>query len=297
MEERNFINSINEQVHYLSFEILNAKANVVISHGMVEHPIRYKHLANYLNENNINVYVIYHIGHGKHAKVLNHMGKNEFDRCIDNIYQLIENVKENKLPTFLLGHSMGSFMSQLYITRYDNIDGLILSGSTASSFISKVGAIIASIIYAFSSNKEKPSKFMDSMAFGGYGKAIKNARTKFDWLSRDEIQVDKYINDPYCGGVCSISFYKNLTNAMAKMDRRKYINKINKKLPIYIHGGSDDPVSNMSKGLVKLYQQYQKLNVEDVSFDIYQGARHEIYNETNKDEVYKNTINFINNHI
>ena len=213
MEDKLFTNSIGKKVHYLSFEVKDAKANIVIAHGMVEHPIRYTDLANYFNDNEINVYVIYHIGHGKYAEVLNHMGKNEFDRCISNINELVEIVKANNLPTFLLGHSMGSFMSQLYITRYDNLSGLILSGSTKSTFIGKIGSVVATILCFFSKNKEKPSKFMDSMAFGGYGKAIKNAKTKFDWLSRDEKQVQKYIDDPYCGGICSISFYLSLNMA------------------------------------------------------------------------------------
>jgi alpha-beta hydrolase superfamily lysophospholipase len=102
----NFKNNINEEVYYLKWEVNDAKANVVISHGMVEHPARYDDLAKYLNSNGINVYGIYHIGHGEHAKVLNHMGEGEFDRCISNINELVELVKVNNLPTFLLGHSM-----------------------------------------------------------------------------------------------------------------------------------------------------------------------------------------------
>ena len=122
MEKCKFINTMNEEVYYLKWEVSSAKANVVISHGMVEHPARYDNLANYLNDNGINVYGIYHIGHGENAKVLNHMGKGEFDRCISNLNELVELVKVNNLPTILLGHSMGSFMSQLYITRYNNLN-------------------------------------------------------------------------------------------------------------------------------------------------------------------------------
>lgn len=294
MEKCKFINTINEEVYYLKWEVSSAKANVVISHGMVEHPARYDNLANYLNDNGINVYGIYHIGHGENAKVLNHMGKGEFDRCISNLNELVELVKVNNLPTILLGHSMGSFMSQLYITRYNNLNGLILSGSTKSNFISKAGAVVASLITFFAKDKTKPSKFMDNMAFGSYNKAFKNPRTNFDWLSQDKAQVDKYIADPYCGGVCSSSFYKNLTSGMAKMGKKKYLKNINLDLPIYIHGGACDPVSNMGKGLYDLEKQYKDLGVKDVRLDVYPHDRHEIYNELNRKEVYKNTLDFIN---
>ena len=141
---------------------------------------------------------------------------------------------------------------------------------------------------------------------------IRKHRTRFDKQQKNnafkertlyqndeevEEQVDKYIADPYCGGVCSVSFFKNLTSAMAKMGRERYIKNISLNTPIYVHGGSMDPVSDMGKGLKKLYYQYVDLGVKDVKLDIYEGARHEIYNEINKDEVYKNTLEFINSHI
>ena len=192
---------------------------------------------------------------------------------------------------------MGSFMSQIYISRYNNIDGLILSGSTKAPAIAKIGATLAKIMNKLSKDNTKASNFLDGMAFGSYNKKFKNPRTKFDWLSRDEENVDKYIADPYCGGVCSVSFYKNLTSAMANMNKKKYIENINRELPIIILGGSSDPVSSMGKGLIQLKEQYVELGVKDVSMIMYENARHEIYNEINKDEVYKDTLDFINNHI
>ena len=294
MNKCNFTNKTNDVVYYLKWEVSNPKANVVISHGMVEHPARYDDLAKYLNENGLNVYGIYHIGHGEDAKVLNHMGKGDFDKCISNIAELVDLVKVNALPTVLLGHSMGSFMAQLYVTRYNNIEGLILSGSTVSNLLAKAGSVIASIITAFSADKTKPCKFLDNMAFGSYNKVFKNPRTNFDWLSQDENQVDKYIADPYCGGVCSASFFKNLTTGIATMAKKKNLKKINLDLPIYIHGGACDPVSNMGKGLYALEKQYKNLGVKKVRLDVYDNDRHEIYNELNKDEVYKNTLDFIN---
>ena len=294
MELMFFENSVKERVYYLKWTIPSPIASVVISHGMVEHPARYSDFAHYLNSKGINVYGIYHIGHGENAKVLNHMDKGDFDRCISNLHELNTLVREkNGKPVFLFGHSMGSFMSQRYITRYDDLTGCILSGSTKANWIAKSGAILAKIMYALSRNKAKPSKFMNAVAFGAYNKAFDHPKTDFDWLSRDEQQVEKYINDPYCGGICSIGFFMNLTGGMSAMGKKKYINAIKRDLPIYIQGGSMDPVSDMGKGLYALKKQYEDLGIQDVRLTVYEGARHEILNEVGREAVYKNTWEFI----
>lgn len=294
MEKRSFTNTANAPVHYLQWNARQPRAVVVIAHGMVEHPARYHHLATFFNEQDITVYAVCHIGHGEDARILNHMDKGDFDRCIANIHELVGIARnETGLPVILLGHSMGSFMSQLYITRYDDLDGLVLSGSTKASPVAKVGAVIASLLNAFSRDKTKPSPFMNTMAFGAYNKAFPDAKTDFDWLSRDEEQVAKYVADPYCGGICSISFYQNLTAGMAAMGKKAYIQRISKNLPIYIQGGGMDPVSDMGKGLQALKEQYDALGIRRVELTVYEGARHEIFNETNKDQVYKDTLAFI----
>lgn len=294
MEKKLFRNAAGEQVTYLHWNVIGPRAAVVIAHGMVEHPARYDDFASFLNANQISVYGICHIGHGEDAKVLNHMDKGDFGRCVANLNYLVKLAKaESRAPVILLGHSMGSFMSQHYITRYHNLDGLILSGSTTASPLVKVGAVLAKILCALSPDKTRPSPFLNNMAFGSYNKAFPDAKTDFDWLSRDEEQVQKYIDDPLCGGICSVSFYQNLTAGMASMGKPALLDKISKDLPIYIQGGGMDPVSENGKGLYSLKQQYDALGIKRVKLDVYPGARHEILNELNRDEVYHNTLNFI----
>lgn len=295
MKKKMFQNAAGEQVVYLEWSVFAPRAALVIAHGMVEHPARYDDFASFLNTHRISVYGICHIGHGEDAEVLNHMDKGGFDRCISNLNYLVKLAQaETRAPVVLLGHSMGSFMAQHYITRYHNLEGLILSGSTTASPLVKVGAVLAKVMCALSRNKTKPSPFLNSMAFGSYNKAFPDAKTDFDWLSRDEAQVQKYIDDPLCGGICSVSFYQNLTAGMASMGKPVLLEKINKDLPIYIQGGGMDPVSDMGKGLYSLKQQYDALGVKRVKLDVYQGARHEILNELNREEVYRNTLDFIN---
>lgn len=294
MEKKYFLNREEKKVFYLHWPVENARAAVVIAHGMVEHPARYDDLAKYLTESGIAVYGIYHIGHGPDAEVLNHMGAGDFDRCVDNLHELVQlAAAETEAPVILLGHSMGSFLSQLYVTRYHDLTGLILSGSTKAAPIAKMGAVIATVLTALSKDKTRPSPFMNAMAFGAYNKAFSDARTDFDWLSRDGEQVDRYIADPYCGSICSISFYKNLTCGMAEMGKADAVQNVSKDLPVYIQGGSMDPVSDMGKGLYALRDQYTALGLARVELDVYEGARHEIFNETNRMEVYRNTLAFI----
>lgn len=296
MEMKSFLNKNNQEVHYLHWPINSPKAKLVISHGMAEHPIRYNHLASFLNSNNIEVYAIYHIGHGEFANKLGHMGKGDFGQCVTNIYELIEKVKDDK-KVFLLGHSMGSFISQLFVTRYHNIDALILSGSTVRNAIAPMGAFVSSLICAFSNDDSKPSKFLDNMAFGSYAKAYENPRTKFDWLTKDESIVDEYIKDDYCGWIGSQRFFNNLTSGMNEMGKKKNIKNVDIDLPILIYGGKDDPVSSFGKGLNGLYNQYKNLGVKDVSLIIYENDRHEIFNELDKEKVFEDTLKFIDTHL
>lgn len=294
MEKKSFLNQSGQRVFYLSWPVAAPRAALVISHGMVEHPARYDDFAAFLNGSHIAVYGIYHIGHGPDAAILNHMGEGDFDRCVDNIHELVQLAKaETGAPVILLGHSMGSFLAQLYVTRYQDLAALILSGSTKSSPVAKIGAAMVTLLAAFYKDKTRLCPFMNNVTLGAYNKAFPNPRTDFDWLSRDNEQVDKYIADPLCGGVCSVSFYQNLTCGMAKMGNPEFIRNVSKELPVYIQGGSMDPVSNMGTGLYALRDQYTALGLSRVELTVYDGARHEIFNETNRMEVYHNTLTFI----
>ncbi|MCR4668091.1 MAG: lysophospholipase [Clostridia bacterium] len=298
MQERSFVNRTGDTIYYLEWAADEPKCAVVISHGMAEHPERYDDLAVYLNSKGYAVYAINQMGHGTHAAKPGHMAKGDFDKCVSNLSELVEIAKkETGKDAFLLGHSMGSFISQLYIERFHNIKGLILSGSSAATPVMKMAKTIAGIVCAFSKDTSRPSAFMNKMSFGSYNKAIDSPKTAFDWLSRDEENVRKYIEDPLCGFVCSQSFFREMAGGFAVMAEKSELDKIDKDLPIFIHGGSKDPVSDLGKGLYALEKQYKDLGVKDVTLTVYPEARHEIYNELNKQEVYDNTVDFIEAHL
>ena len=298
MEEKYFINKTGDKIYYLEWAVNDPKCALVISHGMAEHPERYDDVAQFLNARGVQVYGINQMGHGHHAMIPGHMEKGDFDKCVSNLSELVEIAKqETSKDVFLLGHSMGSFISQLYIERFHNIKGLILSGSSAATSLMKMAKPIAGLVCAFAGDKSKPSAFMNNLSFGSYNKAIENPKTAFDWLSRDAEQVQKYIDDPLCGYVCSKSFFREMAGGFAVMAKPEELAKIDKDLPIFIHGGSKDPVSELGKGLYALEKQYKDLGVKDVTLTVYPEARHEIYNELNKQEVYENTASFIEAHL
>ena len=298
MEEKYFVNKTGDDIYYLQWDAEAPKCALVISHGMAEHPERYDDLAQYLSSNGVTVYAINQMGHGNHAKLPGHMEKGDYDKCVSNLSELVEIARNDTArDVFLLGHSMGSFISQLYIERFHNIKGLILSGSSAATSLMKMAKPIASLVCAFAGDKSKPSNFMNNLSFGSYNKAIENPKTPFDWLSRDEAQVKKYIDDPLCGYVCSKSFFREMAGGFTMMAKPSELARIDKDLPIFIHGGSKDPVSELGKGLYALEKQYKDLGVKDVTLTVYPEARHEIYNELNKQEVYENTLKFIEAHI
>lgn len=251
-----------------------------------------------MNKHNYSVYAINHIGHGVppvHKR--GHFDSGDFYNCVDNIHTLIQDLhQQSKAPIILFGHSMGSFMAQEYIAKYgDSIAACVLSGTNGPNPIAKVGHILACIIAAFN-KKDKPSNFMNNMSFGSYNNAFKPNRTGFDWLSRDEKEVDKYIADPDCGYVCSIGFFKEFTGALAKLQTPAKIQAIPKNLPILLISGEKDPVGNNGDGVEKLYQIYKNNGIQDVTLKLYPNGRHEMLNEINRDEVTKYLIAYFDAH-
>lgn len=279
-------------------DVKDANKVVVIVHGMAEHIFRYDYVARVLNNNQIKVYGYEVIGHGsaiKKESEKGHWNKGDFDKNVDNINQLISFVKKENpnLKVFLLGHSMGSFLTRRYLIRYgDNIDGAILSGSSAITPLMKMGATIAKL---FSKRKDNlPNKTMDKLSFGSYNKHFKPNRTDFDWLSRDNEQVDKYVEDPLCGYVCTTGFYKEFTSSLKNLDKKDNLKSIPSELPIYIFSGSKDPVSNMGKDIRELYIRFLDAGLKNVYLKVYNDMRHETLNEVDRDIVIKDLIDWLN---
>lgn len=293
----------NLDIHVYKWEPENKNpiGIVQISHGMSETAIRYEYFAKNLTDNGYIVYINDHRGHGLTAKTIDNVGcladSDGFTYLVEDINTLTNIIKEENedLHIFLFGHSMGSFASQRYIMEYgNNIDGLILSGSNGKhGFILNIAEKIINYEIKKKGRLHR-SKALDSLIFGGNNKKFKSPRNEFDWLSRDEKEVDKYIEDPFCGVLFTCGFFYDFIKGLQEIEDKENLKKVPLDLPIYIMSGDKDPIGKNGKGVLRLRDRYIKLGVKDVLCKLYEGGRHEMLNETNKDEVIRDILNWIN---
>lgn len=276
---------------------------VQLVHGMAEHIDRYDEFARFLVGKGFIVCANDHIGHGKSVNNDGELGHIPID---DGASILVEDVRqlhnimiqrfENacNLPYFLFGHSMGSFIVRAYITRYGStLAGAIICGTGQMPVAtSKAGNKLAKLIAKFKGEKTK-NKFLDSLGAGSYGKKVKGAKTNLDWLSHNKENVQKYIADAKCGFMFSAGGYAALTSLTKYVASAAAASKIPKNLPLIYIAGEDDPVGDFGKGVRAACKLALDAGVEDVSLQLYEGMRHEILNEKNKQLVFDDVYTWI----
>jgi alpha-beta hydrolase superfamily lysophospholipase len=254
---------------------------VQIAHGAVEHAARYRRVAEELTKNGYIVYANDHRGHGitgeKFGK-MGYLGPGGWESTVYVLNELTEIIKKEwkEIPVFLLGHSWGSFLTQDYIHIWsDKLQGAIFSGTT--------GLPLPEV--------ERDAEGM------GLNFLIDKPKTPFDWLSRDEYEVQKYIDDPFCGfSTENTGFMEAMVDAWPRLLDPENDKKISKNLAVYIFAGSMDPVGG-EKGVKKLFERYKTAGLNDVTYKIYQQGRHEMFNEINRDEVIKDLILWLDSHV
>jgi len=270
------------------------KAVVQIAHGMAEHAARYEGFAEHLTARGYAVYAQDHRGHGKTAGSLEHVGyfadSDGFEKVVEDLYAVTRTIQaaHPELPIFLFGHSMGSIIARAYVMSHaDALRGLVLTGAGGDpGALAKVGAALA-FGEGLVRGRKARSKLLDTMTFGRFNDAFKPARTGFDWLSRDKAEVDKYIADPWCGGTFTAGFFGDLLHGVGVVNNPANIAAVPKDLPIFVLSGEKDPVGDNGKGVRQVVEQYRTAGVRHVEMHLYPLARHEILNETNRDEVMR----------
>jgi alpha-beta hydrolase superfamily lysophospholipase len=288
-------------VYYKHLPEKEPKALIIITHGMAEHAQRYDHFAGVLNRNDFAVYAHDQRGHGKTAGSLENVGflseRDGWRKITKDLAELVEISKKDfpNKPLILLGHSMGSFVTRTYLIDHsDRISAAILSGTTGSAgLLGKVGILLTGLIMIFK-KKNSPSKLMNQMSFGDFNKSFKPALTNFDWLSRDAGVVDKYVNDPFCGGVFSVGFFKDMMIGLELVNKPENAKKLRKDLPLYLFSGDKDPVSKNGKQVNDVFEMYKNTGMKNVKMKLYPEARHETLNEINKEEVYNDVLGYLN---
>ena len=275
-----------------------ATSNLVFMTGMQEHSERYDHLARYLNDFGISVYVLDAVGQGLNAprpEDQQKWFKGAFDTNVSAAHQKVMELKEEtKLPTFIMGHSMGSFMTQRYLELFpDSADKVVIWSSNGPRRMKMACAYILASILTNKRNWDKPSKFISNASFGPYARTVKNRKTDVDWLSYDEENVKDYIADPYCGAENTHGFWKEFLRGMNELYKKKNLKKVSKNEKILIVAGEEDPVGEMGKGPRRLKEMYENLGVSNVTIFMFPHMRHEIHNETEKHLVYKVLSDFL----
>ena len=280
-----------------------AKAVVQIAHGMAEHSARYARLGEALAAAGYAVYAHDHRGHGATASKADHgyfADTDGWDTVVADLRAVTQMARSEQpgLPVFLLGHSMGSFLSRSYVIEDSrDLAGLILSGTAGDpGALGKVGLAVAKAESRLR-GKRHVSPMLDKLTFGKFNSAFKPNRTAFDWLSRDDAEVDAYVADDLSGNVFTSGFFVDLLGGIASINDDRNVAKVRRDLPVLLIAGDKDPVGDNGKGPRAVAEQYRQAGLTDVTCTLYPGARHEIFNETNRDEITADVLAWLAAHL
>jgi alpha-beta hydrolase superfamily lysophospholipase len=278
----------------------NPKAILQIAHGMAEYSERYLEFAKFFAENGYAVCMEDHAGHGPHAKQLGFFAeKDGWESVLNDMHALSDEVAAlfPGKPVFLMGHSMGSFLSRSYIVRWGNtLAGCILSGTMGPNPAAALGKTLAGITATFKGKRATANLIAKITAGSNQGK-FKNDPYQSAWLTRDIARVQKFENDPFCGFPFTAAGYRDLFTGILEINAADWAGKVPKTLPMYLYSGEDDPVGNYGAGVKKVYESLKASNVADVKLKLYKGGRHEMHNEINQKEVYTDVLNWLDGHL
>ena len=274
------------------------RAAVQIAHGMGEHIGRYEPVAARLSAAGYVVYGNDHRGHGRtDPDRLGSMGQDGWNRVIDDARRLNERISADfpGLKRVLLGHSMGAMLTQQYLCRHGaSLDAAVLSGSPG--FRGWLQTAITGLVTRFEAwrlGSDAESEVLSGLLFGQANSDFDDEdATGFEWLSRDAVEVQKYVDDPHCGAVLRTGSLLALFAGAREAAKPANIAAIPKDLPIHVLSGTADPVHGELKNLERLFKRYAVAGLA-VSRKLYDGGRHEMFNETNRGEVLNDLVGWL----
>ena len=280
------------------------RAIVQIIHGIAEYIDRYDEFMSFLADNGIIAVGTDHLGHGKSIESEEQTGffayENGWDYAVrdEEVLRLAMHENYPELPIIVFGHSMGSFMTRTLLIRYpDAFNAAIISGTGNQGSALVNGGLFMGNLVTGLKGAHHYSKFLNNLAFGSYNKIYENPKTEYDWLSRDEANVQKYIDDPLCGFIPTCSLFRDMMTGVKFITNKKNLTAMNKDMPVYFMSGDMDPVGECGKGVQKAYNNFLEAGMKDVSIKLYPGGRHEMLNEINKDEVYSDILTWLGSKI
>ena len=273
---------------------------VQIAHGVAEYGARYAPFARFLCGHGFVVVANDHLGHGQSlipGGPMVYLGeKDGWWNVVDDMECLRSRVAKvfPDRPYFLFGHSMGSFLSRTHLIRYPGrLDGCILCGTGHQSPALIAGGKLIADREIRRLGKKAFSARADDLAFGAYNKAFAPTRTRFDWVSASEENVDAYIADPLCGGDTTLGLFRDMLDGLSYITRQSNMDKMDPDLPVFFIAGDQDPVGDMGKGVRKAHDCFKKAGIRDLSIKLYHGLRHEILNEASRQYVYRDVLDWL----
>jgi len=275
------------------------KAIVLLAHGMAEHSARYERLGNALCAAGFALYAHDQRGHGKTAErgTLGYFADEDgWCAVVSDVASLQQHINQTHpgIAVFLLGHSMGSYIAQSYLLHHSaSVHGAILSASNYQPVLLYRAARLIARVERWRQGPKGRSALIEWLSFGSFNKAFKPNRTPYDWLSRDPGEVDAYAADPLCGFRCTNQFWIDLLGGLQQISKASNLSQIDPNLPILVMGGECDPVSE-GKRLTDLTHALRKAGNRHVQLKVYPQARHELFNETNRDAVTSDVIAWLN---
>ena len=276
---------------------------IQIVHGVAEHVGRYDQAARFLASCGFLVCGGDHLGHGRTAKA-GEFGyfadKNGWDLVVRDVRRLRELAGEQHpgLPYFLLGHSMGSFLTRTYLIRWPGtVDGAILSGTGQEPAPLVAFGRAASEALCALRGPKYVSDLVYQLSLGAYNRKFRPNRTTGDWLSRDQALVDEGLRDPLCSFRPTVSMFRDMMAGLQFIGNGRNLKKMDPDTPVYFFSGDQDPVGSMGKGVKKVAGMFHRAGCRDVTVKLYPGGRHEMLHETNRQEVLDDLHSWLEGHM
>lgn len=272
-------------------------AVVQFMHGMAEHRGRYEPIANFFAENGVAFCITDHIGHGesKFSEAdRGYFGRGGWRTLVGDTAEFSKIVSERfpDAPLFEAGHSMGSFICrELAAERPELARGWIFIGTGEAGAAARAGKLITGVCAGVSGHRV--SSALNELSFAGYNSRIERPRTPFDWLSVDEGNVNRYIEDPDCGFMFTNDGLYNLSSLLCRISSRRWAESVNKTAPVLLLSGSEDPVGAYGAGPRRVAERLASAGVRDVTLRLVRGDRHEVLNEADREENERYILDWI----
>ena len=275
------------------------RAVVMLAHGMAEHSLRYARLAESLVGAGFDLYALDQRGHGQSAAqgVLGHYAdEGGWDKVVGDLASLNHHIRQRypQAPIFLFGHSMGSYIGMAYLMQHScSLQGAILSGSNyQANPLKYLAARSIARLESLRLGRRGRSRLLNWLTFGRFNQACQPRHSAFDWLSRDAAEVQRYLDDPLCGFLCTNQLWLDLLGGLLQISQVEQLAQIDPQLPLLVTGGQCDPVSQ-GRRLQELAEALRLAGAQQVSLHVYEQARHELLNEINRQQVSEDLLAWI----